>query len=110
MATIFKNKLVDGIGTSPTTVLTSDAVARTTVIGLSMANMITSPLSVNVQVVDTITGDSAYYLYDVVVPIGQSLRAINGGERLVLGPSTEVRITSNYATSLDVVMSYVEIS
>lgn len=110
MATQFKNSLVANVGTTPVTVLTTDVAAKTTVIGLSLANLRSDIITVSVQIVDTITADTAYYIRNVIIPNGQSLRVINGGERLVLGPSSEIRIVSNYASSVDVVVSYVEIT
>jgi hypothetical protein len=59
---------------------------------------------------DTIENTSAYFIKNIIVPPDQSLRVINGGERLVLGPSTNLLITSNTVDSLDLVISYVEIN
>jgi hypothetical protein len=110
MATVFRNVLSSGLGTTPTTVLTSSSSATTTVIGLSMTNITSSTILVSIQLQDTITSTTAYYINNVVIPANTSLRVINGGERLVLGASTYVIITSNNAASVDLVMSYVEIS
>ena len=110
MATVFKNVLSTGLGTTPTTVLTSNASATTTVIGLSLTNTTSSILQVSIQLNDTIASTTAYFISNVTIPPNNSLRVINGGERLVLGPSTQVKITSNAASSIDLVMSYVEIS
>ena len=110
MATVFKNVLNTGLGTTPTTVLTSNATATTTVIGLSLTNITSSILQVSIQLNDTIANTTAYFINNVTIPPNNSLRVINGGERLVLGPSTQVKITSNAASSIDLVMSYVEIS
>ena len=52
---------------------------------------------------------TAYYIKDVVIPPNQSLRVINGGERLVLGGSNTLSIVSNTTASLDAVVSLVEI-
>lgn len=109
MATVFKNKLSSALGKSDTTVLTTLSNAKTTVIGLSLTNLTGSIVLGSVKIVDTISTDSAYYVKDVLIPPNQSLRVINGGERLVLGPSTEVHIQSNTDNALDLVMSYVEI-
>jgi hypothetical protein len=46
---------------------------------------------------------------DIVVPPGTSLRAVNGGEKLILGPSTAIKVQANFDASIDIVMSYVEI-
>lgn len=110
MATVFKNKLATGIGTTSTTVLTSNGTAVTTVIGLSLTNITPNIIMVSVQLNDTIAGTTAYFINNVVIPPNTSVRAINGGERLVLGPSTNVNISSNTDSSTDLVMSWVEIS
>jgi len=110
MTTVFKNVLSPSIGTTPTTILTSNASATTTVIGLSVTNT-TSELSlVSIQLHDTIANTTAYYISNVLVPSYQSFRVVTNGEKLILGPSTTVTITASVANSLDVVMSWVEIS
>ena len=110
MATVFKNVLKNDIGTSTTPVLVTGSNVNTTVIGLSLSNTTESIVLASIKLEDTISGTSAYYIKNVLVPPDQSLRVINGGERLVLGPSTNVIITSNTASSLDLVLSYVEIN
>jgi hypothetical protein len=110
MTTNFKNVLSSGLGTTPTTVLTTNASAKTTVIGLSMTNTTANVLLASVQLQDTVASTTAYFVQNIVLPPNTSARVINGGERLVLGPSTNVIITSNQDSSIDLVMSYVEIS
>jgi len=109
MATLFKNKLYSELGTAETTVLTTESNAKTTVIGLSLTNLTSSIILVSIQIVDTVSSTSAYYVKDTVIPPSQSLRVINGGEKLVLGPSTGIKITASTDESLDLVLSYVEI-
>jgi hypothetical protein len=110
MPTLFKNTLQSQIGTTPVTVLTSSTGVKTTVVGLSLTNLTASVILASIQLNDTVAGTSAYFLTNTVIPPNQSLRVINGGERLVLGPSTTVVITASQAASLDLVLSYVEIS
>jgi hypothetical protein len=110
MTTAFKNVLSSGLGTTPTTVLTTNASAKTTVIGLSITNTTANVLLASVQLQDTVASTSAYFVQNIVLPPNTSARVINGGERLVLGPSTNVIIVSNQDSSVDLVMSYVEIS
>jgi hypothetical protein len=109
MATVFKNKLYSELGTNNTTVLTTGANAKTTVIGLSLTNLTGSIILASVQISDSETATSAYYVKDVLIPPNQSLRLVNGGERLVLGPSTSINIQSNTNNAIDLVLSYVEI-
>ena len=109
MATLFKNKLYSELGASEITLLTTESNARTTVIGLSFTNLTGGIVLANIRIEDTIALTSAYYIKDVIIPPGQSLRVINGGEKLILGPQTRVYVKSNVEDCLDVVMSYVEI-
>lgn len=109
MATVFKNKLQSGLSTTEVTVLTTEPNAKTTVVGLSLTNMTESVVLASIRIVDPGAGTSAYYIRDVIVPPNQSLRVVNGGERLVLGLSTQVKIQANVPDSLDLVLSYVEI-
>jgi hypothetical protein len=109
MATLFKNKLFSELGTTETTVLTTESNAKTTVIGLSLTNLTDSVQLVSIRIVDTVESTSAYYIKDTLLPPNQSLRVINGGERLVLGPSTELKIDASSDESVDLVLSYVEI-
>jgi hypothetical protein len=63
-----------------------------------------------IQLQDTVTATSAYYISNIPVPGYQSLRVVTGGEKLILTPATNVFVTSNVAQSLDAVVSWVEIS
>lgn len=113
MATVFKNKLSPAVGTTPVSVLATDGSFRATVIGLSLANLTTEALRVSVTVVDNtvpLTPVEAYFLKDVILPANQSLRAVNGGEKLMIALNNELRIKSDVADSIDVIVSYVEIS
>jgi len=110
MSTVFKNKLANGLGTALTTVLATSASATTTVLGLSFTNVTSAIVLVSVQLQDTVASTSAYFVQNIIVPPNTSVRLINGGERLVLGASTNVKVNSNSDASLDMVLSYVEIS
>ena len=109
MATLFKNKIYTNAGLDEVTALTTAGNARTTVLGLSLTNLIDSPIQVSVRVYDPEQDLSAFFIRNVIIPQGQSLRAINGGERLVLAPNTSIKIVSNAVDSLDFILSYVEI-
>jgi hypothetical protein len=95
------------------TVTTTGFAAVTTVV--SITNSTTVVLSagptgtpVNSQSV-TFNSVSAYYVRNVVVPPNQSLRVINGGEKLVLAGDMVLYVQSSTDTSLDLIASYVEI-
>lgn len=109
MATFFKNILYPDLGATEQTLLTTASNARTTVVGLSLTNLTSSIVLVSVKLEDTVAVTEAYFMKDIIVPPNTSLRAVNGGERLILGPSTAIKIQANFDDSIDVVMSYVEI-
>lgn len=110
MATVFRSKLINGLGTTPQTILTSSGTATTTVVGLSLTNLTESIILASIQLSDSVESTTAYYIKDVIVPPNQSLRVVNGGERLVVGPLTSLIVSVNTNASMDVVLSYVEIS
>ena len=110
MATVFKNVLTTELGTTPTTVLSTNPTATTTVIGMSLTNTTAGTIQISVQITDNVVASTAYFVRNIIVPSNNSVRLINGGERLVLGPDTELILTSNTEASVDAVISYVEIS
>jgi hypothetical protein len=110
MATVFKNLLSTEIGTSTTPLFQSGGSVITTVIGLSLTNITSGIIQASIQLQDTVAGTTAYYIQNVTIPSNTSMRVVTGGEKLVLGASTNVIIYSNTASSMDLVMSYVEIS
>ena len=109
MATTFSNSLVSELGITPTTVLTSAANARVTVIGLSLTNLTSSIILASIRIINNDTSAAAYYIKEIPVPPNQSLRVINGGEKLILGINTSIKIEASQDNSLDLVMSYVSI-
>lgn len=115
MTTVFKNVLSANVGTSLTTVLTSNASATTTIIGMSLTNTTVEQVLVSIKLTDPNGGGigipvSAYYIKNVPIPGNQSLRVINGGEKLIVAASTVIEMQSTVDSSVDVVMSWVEIS
>jgi hypothetical protein len=110
MATTFGNSLIKELGTDPTTALTSANNARVTIIGLSLTNLTDSIILGTIQVVNNTTSDSAHYIKNIPIPPNQSLRVINGGEKLIIGTNTSIVLTASQPASLDLVMSYVTIT
>lgn len=108
MATFFRTALAPSVGTTEVLIAQSGASARFTVIGFSISNMTESIVLASVRLEDS-TSTSAYFIKDVILPPNQSLRIVNGGEKLIIGPSSSVYVQSNTDSALDAVMSYVEI-
>ena len=117
MATYFKNVLTSGLGTTETLVMSTPNNATATIIGLSLTNLTSGVVLASIRLVQlddislpspAVLG-SAYYVKQVAIPPNQSLRVVNGGEKLVLASSMKVLVQSNVDSSLDLVMSYAQI-
>jgi hypothetical protein len=109
MATLFRNKVIKNVGTVPVEIAAIGPTSRATVIGLSLTNLTQSFLYVNVFVQDD-TSVSGYYLRETLLPANTSLRAVNQGEKLILAANNKLLVSSNLDDSVDVIMSYVEIT
>lgn len=108
MATTFKNELVNGLGTLSTQIYTVPNATRTTVIGMALTNITVGNVSVDVQLEDE--GSSRiYYLKNVVIPPGNSLRAVTQSEKLTLEPFNSIYVTTDTDGGIDLALSYVEI-
>ena len=110
MPTVFKHSLVTGIGTVPTDVVAIGTGVRATVIGCNLANVTeydTVVADVQISGVDTTV---SYYIKGLAIPPNTAVKIITQGEKLILPESTELRITSDTADSIDATVSYVEIS
>jgi hypothetical protein len=108
MATFFRNKVINGLGTTPTTIADSTQTSRITVIGLSICNVTDHVVKASVELSDS-SSSQGYYIKDVIIPVGQSLRVVNGGEKLVLAESNILTATCDTEGGVDVISSYVEI-
>ena len=109
MATVLKNTVIKNCGTVPILIYETSPTSRVTVLGLSFTNLTDKFLYVDVLVEDD-TSVSGYYLKDSILPAGTSLRAVSTGEKLVLAPSNRLLVRSSLDDSVDVIVSYVEIT
>jgi len=109
MATNFRNTVVPEVGTVPTQVIQTGAAARVTIIGFSMTNLLEEAVQVSVLMTDT-ASTTAYFIKETIIPPFQTLRALNGGEKLILTTQNEMKVVSSKPDSVDVVVSYVEIT
>jgi len=114
MANAFKSETDTGVGTSAATIYTCPASTQTTLIGLTVANIHTSQIEVDVQLdASTRTSgaeDSVYIIKAAPVPVGSSIVIIGGEQKVVDEPGDTVKVTSNTAASADVALSLLEIT
>jgi len=108
MASFFRNKVAKEIGVTPVEVLATAPNSRMTIIGLSLANLTTGIVLIDITLTDdaSVTG---YYAKQVLVPPNSSLRVVNGGEKLILSTSNSLSISANVEDAVDAIISYVEL-
>ena len=108
MATFFKNKVINNIGTVPVEIVSVPSASKCTGIGLSVANLLDGNTRVSITVRDD-TSVTGYYVKDVMIAPNASLRAINGGEKLILPGDNILYVSADQDDAVDVIFSFVEI-
>ena len=108
MANTFKNAVSSAIGTSQTSVYTVPASTTSTVIGLTVSNRHSSAITVDVVVTDTSASASVFIVKAATIPVGGALVPIGGDQKVVLETGDIIKITSNTASSADVIVSVLE--
>lgn len=106
MANSFKNYFVKNANTTAQTVFTAGAGVQATVIGMSIANMTTAPISANVYV--TAGGTDYYMVKEATVAVGGALVPIGGDQKLVLEATDAIKVSAT--ANADVILSVLEIS
>lgn len=111
MPTTFKNSIRNDIGTTPEDVVEIPTGFKATVIGCNLTNVLEyENVQVSVFVVDENSSVAGTYAQNVVIPPESTLKLITNGEKLILEPETKLRIVSNKVSSIDAIVSYVELS
>ena len=112
MANAFKTfsaKNIDTASTGETTLYTCPSSTETTIIGLNIANILTVSITVNVQLINN-DGDNVHIVKSAIVPVGSSLVAVGGDQKIVMNASDILRITASQASAADVTLSVLEIT
>lgn len=109
MANTFKSFGSSSIGTTLTSVYTAPAATTTTVIGCSVANTHASTL-VNIDVVLTKGGTDYYLIKNAPVAPGGALVVVGGDQKTVVETGNIIKVRSSLATSVDAIVSVLEIS
>ena len=124
MANTFRNKTSKGVGTSYFQVGANSAGAsqtgayavpsstETTVIGLSLSNKTTSSVDVDVALSATManTTNDISMATTMPIPAGSTLILVGGDQKLVMETGELVKVKSSAASSIDVIMSLLEIT
>ena len=100
MANTFVNYTGAAVGTTPSTVYTVPAATTAVMIGMNVANVTTSQITVDVQVA------GVYLVKGVPIPAGSSLSVLDG--KIIMEAADTAVVTSNTAASVDVIISVLE--
>lgn len=108
MANNFTRYLNKSVGTSAATVVTVGSSTQTTIIGLSLANTTTSPITVSAFI--TASAVDYYLIKDATVPVGGTLVVVGGDQKTVLVTNDALKVISSAAASADVITSVLNIT
>jgi hypothetical protein len=84
------------------------AATTSTIIGLVVSNIHSAEISIDIQVTDTSAGTTVYMLKAAPIPIGGAIVPIGGEQKVVLETTDVLKITSDTASSADVIVSVLE--
>jgi hypothetical protein len=109
MANSFKTVTDTGVGASAATIYTCPSATETTIIGMNVANILSVSITVDIQLENN-DGDNVYIIKGGVVPVGSSLVAVGGDQKIVMNASDVLKVTASQATAADVTLSILEIT
>ena len=117
MANAFKLKTFAGGSTGANTdmtIYTGKSNTETTIIGMSIANITTAQITVDVKIEsdtsDTETNANVFLIKDAPIPVGGTLVPIGGDQKVVLLDTDVIKVQSDTANSADTIMSILEIT
>tara|TARA_B100000959_G_C14941273_1_gene607934 strand:+ start:976 stop:1311 length:336 start_codon:yes stop_codon:yes gene_type:complete len=111
MANTFKLKTSSGAATPAGTAITLfTATTKTVLVGLSIANLISNSITIHIQLDSTTAGNtpSVYIGKNLPIPSGSALNALTG--KIVLDVNDVLKITASSDNSVDLTLSYMEIT
>lgn len=108
MANTFKSYPSKNVGTSAATIYTCPSSTQTTLIGLSVANTSSAPITCDAYI--TRSAVDYYLIKAATVPVGSSLVIVGGDQKVVLEPSDVLKVVTSAASSADVACSLLEIT
>lgn len=109
MSNTFKSAGINAVGTAKLTCYTAPALTTTTIIGLSVANILPST-SVTVDVILGKGASEFYIVKGAPVQPGGALIAVGGDQKLVLETGNTIKVQASNASAVDVIVSALEVS
>ena len=105
MANTFKNYFGKAV-TANSTIFTANTGVQATIIGMTIANLTTSPITANVFL--TAGGTDYYMISQATIAVGSALVPVGGDQKVVLEAADAIKVSTS-GTS-DVILSVLEIS
>lgn len=96
----FNSYASKSVGVTASTVFTAQASLQTALIGMTLSNTTTAPVTASAFI--TRGGQDVFIVRNATVPVGGSLVAVGGNQKLVLIAGDAVKVISSTATSIDV--------
>ncbi len=108
MANTFKNHFLKNANTTSQNVYAAGAGVQATVIGMSIGNTTSAPITANVILISS--GTSFFMLQGATIATGGALVPIGGDQKLVLEAGDYIQVQTSGANSADVILSVLEIT
>ena len=104
MAQDFERNTANAVGTSAVTLRTANS--DDTVVGISIANVTSSQITVEVYINDS--SNDIHLVKDAPIPAGSALQVLDGGAKIVMQSGDALKVKSITSSSADVWVSVVE--
>jgi hypothetical protein len=108
MANNFKNSILSAVGTTNQNAYVCPAATQTTVIGMTIANILNNSISANVYL--NAAGSNVHMIKNATIAPGGALVPIGGDQKLVLEAGDYLHVNTSISSSADIIVSVLEIS
>jgi len=109
MANTFKSITSGSIGTTLVDVYTCPVSTTTIILGASIANIDNNPIGGSIKLAKSGSGDDVFIVKQAPVPVGSTVEVMSGN-KVVLEASDKLQFQSDVSSSLDSILSLLEIS
>lgn len=103
-----RKKVAAAVGTSAVDVYTVGAGIQSTVIGMTVANILPTSVSASIIIYNALGTNSVYMVKEALIATGGTLIPIGGDQKLVLEAGDKIRVQMSTASSADVIVSILE--
>tara|TARA_Y100000004_G_scaffold44485_1_gene48768 strand:+ start:2537 stop:2866 length:330 start_codon:yes stop_codon:yes gene_type:complete len=109
MANTFKSYTSGSIGTTLTGIYTVGSSTSSIVLGCSISNTHSSPIGGSIKLNKAAGSDDVFVVKQAPIPVGSSVEVMSGN-KIVLNAGDAIEAQSDTASSLDIIISTLEIT